>query len=329
MFKKIRWLRHSIQIAFSLFLLYIGWRFYQFVSFFEQAGRQFVSRPPSVEGFLPISALMAFKLWLTTGVFDSVHPAGLAIFIAVLLVSWLFKKGFCSWICPIGTLSEGLGLLGQKIFGSNITLPRWLDKPLMAVKYLVLGFFLKVIVLDMPVAAISAFLHAPYNKIADVKMLKFFLSPSPFTVKVLLILMLLSLIIRHFWCRYLCPYGALLGLLSLASPFKITREENYCVGCRACTRNCPNHLKVDQMRRVYSPECTACLNCIDSCPVPEALRVTSTAKRLYLKPPHYIILLWGTFLAVILLAKLTGHWETSIPLEEYARLIPLSDMFSH
>jgi polyferredoxin len=51
------------------------------------------------------------------------------------------KKAFCSWLCPIGTLSESLWMLGRKLFGKNPGLPRWLDYPLRSLKYLLLFFF--------------------------------------------------------------------------------------------------------------------------------------------------------------------------------------------
>lgn len=62
-------LRHFIQISMTVFLLYIGWRFYQFVLNVQSGGQlPYVSRPAVVEGFLPISALLGFKQWLLTGI---------------------------------------------------------------------------------------------------------------------------------------------------------------------------------------------------------------------------------------------------------------------
>ena len=69
----------------------------------------------------------------------------------------------------------------------------------------------------MPAAAIREWLQTDYWKIADLKMLGFFRHPSALAPACSAPLAALSLATRHFWCRYLCPYGALLGLLSLAS----------------------------------------------------------------------------------------------------------------
>ena len=96
----------------------------------------FVARPPGAEGFLPISALISLKYFLLTGIINAVHPSGLFILLAILAVSFLLKKAFCSWLCPIGTLSESLWMLGRKLFRRNLTLPRWLDYPLRSLKYI-------------------------------------------------------------------------------------------------------------------------------------------------------------------------------------------------
>ena len=70
---------------------------------------------------------------------------------------------------------------------------------------------------------IQDFLVSPFSVMADVKMLDFFRQAGSWTIGVLSVLVLLSVVTKNFWCRYLCPYGALMGLVSLASPVRITR----------------------------------------------------------------------------------------------------------
>jgi len=91
--------------------------------------------------------------------------------------------------------------------------------PLRGIKYLLLGFFLQAI-LGMSSAAIGSFLDSPYNRVADVKMLKFFTEITPFALGTLIVLAALSVPIRHLWCRYLCPYGGLLGSCRSRAPGK-------------------------------------------------------------------------------------------------------------
>ena len=86
----------------------------------------------------------------------------------------------------------------------------------------------------------ALFFIADYYKIVDVRMLKFFTEMTTLTMGVLMALGALSLLYKNFWCRYLCPYGALLGLLSRFSPFKVRRNEEKCIHCHACTKHCPD-----------------------------------------------------------------------------------------
>jgi len=51
---------------------------------------------------------------LQKGIVNSIHPSGLFILIAVIAVSFVLKKAFCSWLCPVGTLSEALRMFGKK-----------------------------------------------------------------------------------------------------------------------------------------------------------------------------------------------------------------------
>jgi polyferredoxin len=75
--------------------------------------------------------------------------------------------------------------------------------------------------------------------VADIKMLHFFTNISALAFGVLVALSVFSIFVRNFWCRYLCPYGALLGGLSFVSIFKIHRNEDTCTRCHQCTRSCP------------------------------------------------------------------------------------------
>lgn len=98
-----------------------------------------------------------------------IHPAGLFIFVAILVLSVALKKAFCSWLCPTGTLSESLWMPGNKLLGRNLQLTKWLDYPLRSLKYLLLLFFL-CFFLQVDVSSPKAFIESPYNRMADVKM---------------------------------------------------------------------------------------------------------------------------------------------------------------
>jgi NAD-dependent dihydropyrimidine dehydrogenase PreA subunit len=299
----------------------VGWGFVRWVHGLE-AGRVVGARPPGVEAFLPIAALLSLRHLVTSGEIHPVHPAGLAILLLVVGISVLAKKAFCSWVCPVGTLSEMLAGFSQRLFRRKLRLPRPIDLPLRSLKYLLLGFFVYAVFFQMAPAALADFLDSPYNRVADVKMLYFFERLSPFALRVLVGLAALSVAVPYSWCRYLCPYGALLGALSLLSPLKVTRHAPSCIDCRLCTKACPSHLPVARLSRVRSDECFGCLSCVAACPVPRALRVETPAPwPRAVRPAAVAALVVGLFVAGTLLARTTGHWRSAIGNEEYARRI--------
>jgi polyferredoxin len=307
--------RRVVQWGFVLLILWIGIDFYLFVHNLEQG--IVTARPPGVGAFLPISALISLKYWLLTGFYNTIHPAALALLLTFMLMAMLLKKGFCSWICPFGLLSEYLTRLHIKIFDRQLKLPRWMDYPLRSLKYLLLLFFLWAIFIDMNESALHKFIYSPYNRTADIKMLYFFTRMSELTFWVLAILVAISLGIPYFWCRYLCPYGALLGALSWLSPIKIQRRQASCIDCVKCTRVCPSHIKVHTANRVFSDECHACLQCVDVCPVKDTLYLSNRSNKFKLPRRFYASGIVLLFLLGVLIALLTGRWHNSISGDEY------------
>jgi polyferredoxin len=248
------------------------------------------------------------------------------ILVLILLMGLLAKKAFCSWACPVGALSEALASLGRRLFRRPLSLPRWLDLPLRSLKYLLLLFFARAIFVTMTGTDVADFLDSPYNRVADVKMLYFFERISPFALKVLAGLGTLSVVIPYFWCRYLCPYGALLGFVSLVSPLKVTRDAASCIDCSLCTKACPSRLPVERLTRVSSDECVGCLSCVAACPVPRALRVeTPSPWRRVVRPAAFAALVVGTFVGGVVLARVGGAWHNAITDEEYAHRIRTLD----
>lgn len=317
--KPIQKYRFIVQLLFAALCIWIGVEFYLFVKYLETGGSaSYFTRPPGVDGFLPISSLMSFYYFLTTGTIHSAHPAGMFIFFGIVLMSLVIGKSFCSWLCPIGLLTELIGDFGEKIFKRKIQLPRFLDYPLRSLKYLMLGFLFYAVFFLMTSAALKAFLDSPYNLVADVKMYYFFADISRFSLIVISILFVLSVVIRNFWCRYLCPYGALLGIASLLSPVKIKRNVKNCIECNLCNRACPSNIKVDKVKTVFSDECTSCLNCIDACPVADTLELHSFfPKRKKLSKKAIAITLVAIFMITTGIGMLTGNWQNDITKEEY------------
>lgn len=332
-------IRHLVQIVFVALNGWLGLQFYVWVRYYEHGGQGlYLPRPAGVEGWLPIAGLMNTKYFLTTGHIPFVHPAAMFLFVAFVLMSLLLKKAFCSWLCPVGTLSEYLAILGRRVFGRNLRIHRWIDIPLRGLKYLLLAFF-GFFIATMSAEALGEFMDTPYGLLADVKMLNFFRDIGLTAGIVVGLLMLGSMLVQHFWCRYLCPYGALMGLVSLLSPVKIRRDADACIDCAKCSKACPAGLAVDKLVQIRSAECTACMACIASCPAEDALqfslppRKAATIRarwtRRALGPLAVAGILAYLFLGFVLYARATNHWQTTLPRSVYMHLVPRANQLTH
>ena len=321
-FKNLTFIRNLIQTTFLFWSLYLGLQLAAFFNYFHSHGQQpFVSRPTGVDAFLPIGALISLKSWLINGHFDHIHPAALVFLLTVLTLAFVTRKSFCSWICPVGAISEWLYRVQSSLCGVKLQPWPWLDKILRALKYLLLLFFIKLILIDMPAQALTGFLSSPYWAISDLKMLHFFSSPTITTLVVISIFALLSLFIRLFWCRYLCPYGALLGLLSFLSPCFIIRQAQSCTKCQRCNQTCLANLNISGSKTIHSVECTGCLSCVQNCPQPDTLQISMF--RYPLSSWGFILLVLVVFSFGLLTGMINGHWHSSLTNLDYVKMMPL------
>jgi len=178
-------------------------------------------------------------------------PVWAGLLVAGLVSALLVKRAACSFACPIFPLGELLWRTGERLFVRNFTPPFWFDLVLRTAKYLVLAWVVMALSQrQLPDTLVGAQHAASLLVVA---------------------LLLLSLFFQMPWCRYLCPYGALLGLVSMASLLKIRRSPRHCVRCHQCDHRCPANLPVMLRTTVRSPECFACYRCVDGCPAPGAL----------------------------------------------------------
>jgi len=326
--------RFYIQLSFSFLCIWIGVEFYLFINSLHNpliTGELY--RPPGVEAFLPISSLMNLMHWIYSGTIHSYHPAGFFILIAIILMSFFIGKSFCSWFCPIGFLSELVADFGEKIsiklFNRRIKLIMFIDYPLRSIKYLFLLFFVNVIFFSMNETALKIFLDGNYNLMSDIKMYYFFANISPFAFTTISILFFLSIIFRNFWCRYLCPYGALLGILGLLSPLKIKRNESLCIDCTKCAKVCPSFIKVDKIKTVISDECVSCYQCIDACPVNNTLKISIPLSENQLMKKIVPIFLIVLFLVVTGIGIFTDNWQNKVETDHYRKLIKNVESLDH
>ncbi len=314
-------LRILVQCAFIGFMVWLGLCFYQFVHVVSSGIKGDIAvRPDGIDGFLPISGLLGTASWIKGGGINSVHPAAVIIFVTVVLVSLLLRRSFCSWICPVAIISECAWKTGFRLMLRNPRLPAWMDAGFRSLKYLLMVFFVYFIGIAMSSDALIRFIQSDYHMIADVRLLNFFLHISPLALVIILVLVLLSVVLRNPFCRYLCPYGALLGLAATLSPLRVTRNSDRCVECGVCSQVCPAYIDVMHKTSVVSPECIACWRCISHCRFNEAL--TMRAFRRFAVPGFvFAALVLLFFLSGSIIGKINGYWHSAISLEEYVRLL--------
>lgn len=325
-------LRLSAQLLLLALNVWIGVQFYLWVRWAESGGRLAeVSRPAGVEGWLPIEGLMQLKYFVLTGQLPRLHPAGFFLFVAFLIISLLFRKSFCSWLCPVGAACEYLWKLGRFIFRRNLRLPRWIDLSLRSLKYLLLAFFVYAVA-GMSASSIAEFLGSPYALVVDVRMLNFFRFLGSTTGFVLLIMVVASLFVQNLWCRYLCPYGAFLGLASLLSPSRIQRNASTCIDCAQCAKSCPAQLPVDKLIQIRSAECTGCLECVAVCPAKDTLGMTlpiGWRKRSVFPAWAFARGIAVVFFGTIGYAKITSHWNSPVPKQVYLQIVLQASQQEH
>ena len=302
------------------FFLCFVWACVQLWRFAEWArgNGPYVPRPESVAGILPVGHFTSFFAWLKGGGWDTLLPAGLVIIIAAIATSLLFKRGFCGWICPVGTVWEAAASLGRRLMGGrNVRLPRWLDGAGRGFRYLIaiaaFGFVGMVSVQEA-----VWFRELPYMWVADIKILGGFI--DPLFIAVTGFAFVLSMLVGPVWCRWLCPLGSLYSVFGMASPCTVVRDEATCVHCSRCSEVCHAFVDVERLRDVRAAECDGCMECVKECPVDGCL--TPRVFRRFVMPvwlwPTLVVALW---LGIYGVAKATGNWDTTIPVTAFAEII--------
>ena len=330
---KINTLREGTQHVLALSLLLVAVQYTINTVLLKQGITPWLMRPDVVDAFLPIAGGIELKAIVSLNLWDQTHPAAAVMLAAVLLTGLLCKRAFCGWACPLGLAGEYLYAVRKRFIKSELTPPAWLDWPLRMLKYLLL-LGLCYIVIGMPSESIPYYLEGNYHKIADLKMALFFLTPSLVTLFVFALILALAALRRQGFCRYLCPYGAMLGILSFASPLKIRRDTQHCLieakgmKCDKCTRACPANIIVHTKTTVRSDECQACMRCVAACP-------KSAALGLGLKSGHRLGhkgLLALVLIALFMLplgAYLAGFWHSQTPDNIRMELIQVIDRVGH
>ncbi len=217
---------------------------------------------PAATFSCPIGALQAVA---GAGGKFSFYTAGFVILIGLLL-----GRIVCGFLCPFGLIQELL----DKIPSPKIFLPRRLTR----IKY----FLLIIFVLILPVATKfgeptfceyicpAGTLEAGLPLIATHEEFRGVLG-NLFALKIFILLVVIggSIFVHRFFCRVMCPLGAIYGLLNKYSFYQINFSADKCIGCGCCKKICP--LDLDPTKECNSAECVRCLRCKKICPA-KALR---------------------------------------------------------
>lgn len=181
------------------------------------------------------------------------------VVLAILVVTALIGRLYCSVVCPLGILQDFFGWLGRKAFTYK--------KPLNGLRYGVLALFVVLMVLgSLGIANGIAVTIDPYSMFARMTT-GFFASGLPLIVAIvtLVVIFVVSFFYGRLWCNTICPMGALLSLFSKHSLFGIRIDKEKCGGCHKCEKHCKaNCIDVDG-RDVDRSRCVMCFNCLGHC----------------------------------------------------------------
>ena len=269
---------------------------------------------PDFEAYCPFGGMQSLASYFSVhSLACSMTTVQIALGIALMLAVVLFSKLFCSYICPIGTVTEWMGSLGRKA-KMHITLTGNADRLLRLLKYILLfiTFYFTVTASELFCRKFDPF-YAGFTGFGGDVVFWYALPAMVLTIAG-------SFFIRQFWCKYLCPLGAvtniavyalpaaaitllwvlltnvaglvipwpwllggicLMGFLFEATTLKffvfpslrITRHADICTHCRICDKKCPMAINISTVEVVDHIDCHLCIDCIVKCPEKGALTI--------------------------------------------------------
>lgn len=227
----------------------------------------------SLHAVCPFGGVVSIYQVFSNGTFTKkIHESSFVLMGIVFFLAIAFGPVFCGWICPMGSIQEWTGKLGKKIFGKtyNGFIPAKVDRWLRYLRYLVLAW---VIYMTAVTGKLSFEAYDPYAALFS-----FWTSEVSITgLVILLVVLALSLFVERPFCKYACPYGAVLGVSNLFRVFAIKRNPATCIDCKACDKSCPMNINVSGAGTVRDHQCISCLQCTTevSCPKPETVELAA------------------------------------------------------
>jgi polyferredoxin len=264
-----------------------------------------------VDALCPFGGVESLWRVISDGVFlKRIAFGSFALLGAAVGTNLLLGRVFCGQFCPLGTLQEIFGSLRNRLGIRRRELPSAVDVPARFLKYAVLGVFTW---LTWRTATLVIRPYDPWVAYHHLTSAELF-TEFGIGAAVLGISLAGSFVYDRFFCKYLCPTGAFLGLFNKLSFVRIARHEDACIDCGACDKACPANIKVSTVERhVADSECIACGQCVVACPKPEsALRYEGRSGSVF-KPATVLGLSAAVIFGVVAVSTATGRMEFTKP----------------
>lgn len=219
----------------------------------------------SLHAVCPFGGVVSLYQFAAVGTFtQKIHQSSFILMILVFILAILFGSVFCGWVCPLGSIQEWVGKLGKRIFKKryNHFIPQRIDQYLRYLRYIMLIWVIYATAMTGKLAFGNI---DPYYALFN-----FWTGEVAVTgLAVLGITLLASLAVERPWCKYACPYGAILGISNLFSALSIRRKESTCISCGLCADDCPMNIPVHTVSVVRDHRCIGCLECTSeaACPI--------------------------------------------------------------
>lgn len=192
------------------------------------------------------------------------YLGSIILILGVFLVTIVWGRYFCGFICSFGAMQDLLNAIG-KLVPFKVKIPEKADKYLKLLKYAVLAF---VVIGVWGFSVTGDLIWSPwtvfgmYSSLSAWSSLEYFLTLGG---AFLLLIIIGSLFIERFFCKYLCPLGALFALVSRTRLNPIKRRSEKCGSCKLCTAKCSMSIPLYKYDEVSSGECINCLKCTEVC----------------------------------------------------------------
>ncbi|MCU0247745.1 MAG: 4Fe-4S binding protein [Bryobacter sp.] len=290
-----RVIRHGVMLFFFLFLLHVAYD--------HQVKGGGPKGTPSVEAYCPFGGVENLYYFLTTGGYiRRIEPSAMILMGALILLTLIFSRGFCGWICPFGSVQEWIGMLGKKIFGKRFNPTGSWDRALKYLKYVILAVIVGF------TWHLGTLVFRPYDPFLAFFHLGEGIDEMPWAYSILWVVLVGSLIIERFFCKYACPLGAVIGIIGKLGITKVVRDETDCKGCNICQKKCFTHVDFLATKTIQDAECNHCLDCTVHCPKPNVLTLKGW-RWSFSHSAYAAALVLGLFV-FIGVSQATNHWRT-------------------